>query len=212
MCIRFARICKWEHNFKASDPLSVEELEYTRKSLIRKEQRTAFSQELKALKNRIEISHKSSIRALNPFLDKDDILRVGGRLKHSELQTDIKHPILLPHHSRLIELIIQHEHKNNLHSGIEATLASVRLIYWPIKARGTIKRLLRQCITCFKARPRMSEQMMGLPSHRVVITRPFSTTGVDFCGPIYIREGKRKNSKHIKTYVAVFVCPRRPRI
>ncbi|XP_029165862.1 uncharacterized protein LOC114936731 [Nylanderia fulva] len=56
-------------------------------------------------------------------------------------------------------------------------------------------------------RPRVSEQIMGdLPSQRVKITKPISTADLDFCGPIYIREGKRKNSKHIKTYVAVFVC------
>lgn len=207
MCIRFARICTKKNEAKASGPLLPEEVEYARKCIIRKEQRTAFCEELKALRRGIEISHKSSVRAMNPFLDEDDILRVGGRLEHSELHPDAKHPILLPHHSKLAELIIQYEHKKNLHGGVEATLAAVRLLYWPIRARGTIKRLLRQCITCFKTRPRISEQIMGnLPTHRVVTARPFSSTDVDFCGPIFIREGRRKNSKHIKAYVAVLVC------
>jgi len=79
---------KKEHKSKAANPLSVEELEYARKVIIRKEQQMIFGQELNALRNGIEISHKSSIRAMNPFLDKDDILRVGGRLKHSVLQSD----------------------------------------------------------------------------------------------------------------------------
>lgn len=48
--------------------------------------------------------------------------------------------------------------------------------------------------------------MGNLPMHRVAMARPFSSTGVDFCGPIFIREGRRKNSKHIKAYVAVWVC------
>ncbi|XP_011859715.1 PREDICTED: uncharacterized protein LOC105557156 [Vollenhovia emeryi] len=206
-CIRFARFCTKKNEAKASGPLSPEEIECARKCIIRREQRTAFCEELRALRKGIEMSRKSSVRAMNPFLDEDDILRVGGRLEHSELHQDAKHPILLPHHSRLAKLIIQYEHKKNLHAGVEATLAAVRLRYWPIRARGTVKGLLRQCITCFKARPRISEQIMGnLPAHRVATARPFSSTGVDFCGPIFIREGRRKNSKHIKAYVAVLVC------
>ncbi|KMQ88470.1 integrase core domain protein [Lasius niger] len=124
MCIRFARICTKKNEVKALGPLSPE-VEYARKCIIRKEQRTAFCEELKALRRGIEISHKSSVRAMNPFLDEDDILRVGGRLKHSEFHPDAKHPILLPHHSRLAELIIQYEHKKNLHARVEATLAAV---------------------------------------------------------------------------------------
>ncbi|XP_067205357.1 uncharacterized protein [Linepithema humile] len=206
-CIRFALICKRKHNFKVSDPLSVDELEYAMRCLIKREQQMSFYQELNALRNGIEISHKSNLKAMNPFIDENGILRVGGRLKNSELQPEAKHPILLPHHSRLTKLIIQQEHKRILHAGVEATLAAVRLLYWPIRARSIIKRLLRQCVTCFKMRSRLSEQIMGdLPSQRVKITRPFNATGIDFCGPIYIREGKRKNSKHIKAYVAVFVC------
>lgn len=210
-CIRFARICRKGNGFIPSGPLSVEEIEYARKSLIRKEQRLVFHHKLSALQNSTVTSHRSLRKDLNPFLNEDgSLLRVGSRLRHSALQHDAKHSLLLSQRSRLIELIIKHEHEKSMHAGVEATLAAVRLRYWPIKARGTIKKILRQCIVCFKSKPRMSEQLMGnLPAHRVTYTyyaRPFSTTGVDFCGPIYIREGKRKNSKHIKAYVAVFVC------
>lgn len=48
--------------------------------------------------------------------------------------------------------------------------------------------------------------MGDLPAHRVRTSRPFSKTGVDFCGPIFIREGRRRGTKHVKAYVAVFVC------
>lgn len=197
MCIRFARICIKRNEAKASGPLSPEEVEYARKCIIRKEQRTAFCEELKALRRGIEISHKSNVRAMNPFLDKDDILRVGGRLEYSELHPDAKHFILLPHNSRLAELIIQYEHKKNFHAGVETTLAAVRFLYWPIKVRGTVKRLLRQCITCFKTRPRMSEQIMGNLPHRVTAARPFNATGVDFLWS-YIHP--RRKTQEYQTY------------
>lgn len=50
--------------------------------------------------------------------------------------------------------------------------------------------------------------MMGqLPRDRVdVPSRPFIRSGVDFAGPLYYKEGTRKNAKLIKTYIAIFVC------
>ncbi|XP_018368261.1 PREDICTED: uncharacterized protein LOC108764467, partial [Trachymyrmex cornetzi] len=203
-CLRFVHNCKGE---KARGPITVDEMERAERSLVRREQEIAFSEEINRLKKDKAISQQSCLKFLNPFLDKDRLLRVGGRLRHAQLSSDIKHPIVLPHHSRITELIIEHEHLRNLHAGADATLAAVRQKYWPIRARGTVRKLLRGCIKCFRSKPRFSEQLMGdLPMHRVTPSRPFSSTGVDFCGPIYIREGSRKNSKRIKTFVAVFVC------
>lgn len=48
--------------------------------------------------------------------------------------------------------------------------------------------------------------MGNLPRDRVVSTRPFRTTGVDFCGPFFIKEKKHRNTNKIKIYVAVFIC------
>ncbi|XP_077270169.1 uncharacterized protein LOC143901618 [Temnothorax americanus] len=138
----------------------------------------------------------------------DNWRHVGsGRLRHANLRSDVKHPWLLPQRSKLTELIIEHEHRKLMHAGPEATLAAMQLRYWSLKARGTIRKVLRRCIRCFKAKPKFSEQLMGdLPTHRVVPSKPFSHTGVDFCGPIYVREGSRRNAKSAKAYVAVFVC------
>ncbi|XP_055523117.1 uncharacterized protein LOC129717280 [Wyeomyia smithii] len=36
------------------------------------------------------------------------------------------------------------------------------------------------------------------------MARPFSTTGVDYFGPVYIKQGYRRNA--MKAYVSVFVC------
>ena len=56
-------------------------------------------------------------------------------------------------------------------------------------------------------KPKTASQLMGqLPPERVQPARPFLISGVDFCGPIYIRQGTRRTAKTIKTYVAVFVC------
>ncbi|XP_053691334.1 uncharacterized protein LOC128739859 [Sabethes cyaneus] len=46
--------------------------------------------------------------------------------------------------------------------------------------------------------------MADLPASRVTAARPFSTTGVDYFGPVYIRSGYRRTA--VKAYVSVFVC------
>ncbi|XP_072766646.1 uncharacterized protein [Anoplolepis gracilipes] len=107
----------------------------------------------------------------------------GGRLRNAEVQYTVKHPWILPSHSKLTELIIEYEHRRNFYSGADATLATVR------------------------SRPRLSQQVMrDLPDNRVIPARPFSKVGVDFCGPIYIRESGRRNIKRTKAYIAVFIC------
>ena len=42
------------------------------------------------------LKQSSSVYELDPFLDQDGIIRVGGRLKRSSLDNDSMHPILLP--------------------------------------------------------------------------------------------------------------------
>lgn len=46
--------------------------------------------------------------------------------------------------------------------------------------------------------------MGELPTARVTPSRPFSQTGVDYFGPLYIRPGPRKPI--VKVYAAIFVC------
>jgi len=40
----------------------------------------------------------------------------------------------------------------------------------------------------------------------VIPSRPFANTGIDFCGPIFIRERKGRGAKRVKAYIAVFIC------
>ncbi|XP_015437070.1 PREDICTED: uncharacterized protein LOC107192357 [Dufourea novaeangliae] len=48
--------------------------------------------------------------------------------------------------------------------------------------------------------------MGNLPKNRVTLNRPFLITGIDHCGPLYIKEKRVRNTKTVKAYVAVFVC------
>nr|XP_033339068.1 uncharacterized protein LOC117227701 [Megalopta genalis] len=200
-CLRF----KPDNRFKG--PVSAEELNTANKTILRLTQRECFAEEMQDLSQGRRVHRKSKLNTLDPFLDRDGIIRVGGRLKHSDIPYSQRHPIVLPKSHHLTTLILRNEHLRSMHAGVQATLYSTRQRYWPLDGRNQTRKVIRQCIKCFRANPPNTECMMGdLPKARVNEDRPFNNVGVDYCGPFFVKEKKFRNRNRIKVYVAVFVC------
>jgi len=62
-------------------------------------------------------------------------MRVGGKLKNSNLAFNACHPILLPRKHILTQRIIERERTRNLHADLQATMAFVRQRFWPLSLR-----------------------------------------------------------------------------
>ncbi|XP_064488373.1 uncharacterized protein LOC135400472 [Ornithodoros turicata] len=151
-----------------------------------------------------QLARSSAIRLFRPILDGDGILRVGGRLEALPDPSDLKHPILLPSHHRLTSLIIMYAHLRLCHASIHTTLLDLRDRYWLLKGRQTVKRVLRQCRRCRRTRLRPESALVApLPRERITPTTTFNVTGVDFCGPLYVRVSSSASSK---AYAALFTC------
>ncbi|XP_062703759.1 uncharacterized protein LOC134286198 [Aedes albopictus] len=114
----------------------------------------------------------------------DGVLRVGGRLKHSPMMSEAKHPYILPRHP-IVDLLIRAYHLENLHEGPSSLLANLRTRFWILDGR--------------------SAQMGNLPSCRVTPAHPFEVTGVDYAGPVYVKQGRHRPRLE-KAYLGVFVC------
>lgn len=185
--------------------ITTTELRQAESALVRCVQREAFSEELKALSSGNLVRGNSPLRWYNPFISKEQLLRVGGRLKHSAESEDTKHPMVLPAKHRFTRLLLRHYHEKLLHAGPQLLLGTCRLRFWPLGGRSVVRHIVHQCRTCFRVNPRATQQFMGeLPSPRVTASRPFSKSGVDYFGPVYIRPGPRRTA--VKAYVALFVC------
>jgi len=65
--------------------------------------------EFKTLRQQQSLLSRNSILSLNPFLDKNKLIRVGGRIENSPLPFRTEHPILLASHP-LVKMIIRHAH------------------------------------------------------------------------------------------------------
>lgn len=204
-CIRFIKNCRFP-DMKYKGALTTKELRGALHILIKKDQEQHFNEDIKFIKQR-QCEKLVKLRSLQPFIDNEGLMRVGGRLDNAPISYDQKHPIILPKDSHLAKLIIEQEHKRTLHAGPQLLLASLKMRFWPIGGRNAVRKVTRKCVKCFKVKPTSTQPLMGnLPKLRLTPSRPFSTTGIDYCGPTYIKSSHLKNSKLIKAYIAVFVC------
>lgn len=206
-CLRFIKNCRSNRDTRIIGPLTHQEISNSIQILVKLAQSQSFAEDIQSLKKSNRVRPNSKLSSLSPFLDKNNLIRVGGRLKNSNLVYNQKHQVLLPSKHPLTRLIIQDYHTRNLHAGVQTTLSFVRQVYWPINGKSEVKSILRKCIACFKARPLSINQQMGeLPQNRITPCRIFSRCGVDYAGPVYIKDGKTRNRKIIKAYICVFIC------
>jgi hypothetical protein len=204
LCFRFYNKIKGE---KITEPLSVKEIRFSHNVIVKLVQQEAFPDEYNCLVKNKPLPKSSPLIKLNPFLDADSIIRVGGRLVNANIFYNKKFPIVIPKRHHITNLIVEREHLRQLHAGPQATLAAIRESYWLLGGRNTIRRILHNCVLCRRASPITYEEIMGnLPDARVNLIRPFRDCGVDYAGPISIREGKGRGKRSIKAYVCLFIC------
>ena len=133
-------------------------------------------------------------------------MRCQGRIANAEtVSYSTKFPILLPSDHHLTKLYVLNAHVRVLHDGVKATLTELRSRIWLVKGRSTVKKILRECVVCkkYEGQHYRIPPPPPLPSFRVQEAPPFSHTGVDFAGPLYI---KQPESKQAKVWIALYTC------
>jgi hypothetical protein len=154
--------------------------------IIKLDQERAFGDFISGRSNKMP----DSLERLDPFLDSEGVLRVGGRLKPSQLAYGVKHPIILPKLSHITELLVRKCHQEVLHQGRSFTLGKVRESgYWIIGSRGAVSSIIFKCVTCKRLRGKQQIQKMGnLPKERLEPSPPFTHIGIDCFGPFLTKE------------------------
>ena len=126
----FDKICSWYRlkriiakilSWRYKKRIDVELLAKAELVIVRLVQKREF------INNQTTIKEKrKTLARMDPFVDKDDVLRVGGRISNSSsLPWQLKHPIILPKKHRVSILIIQHFYKKTQHGGRDATLNEI---------------------------------------------------------------------------------------
>ena len=139
------------------------------------------------------------------FLDEQQVLCCQGRLNNSSLCLQSKNPALLPCHHQVVKLIVTWACQKVKHSGVADTLTYLRERFWILKGRQLVRKIIRACVVCHKLEGSSYPMIPApdLPYERVSDLPPFTHTGVDYAGPLYIAE---KNGTMGKAYICLFTC------
>lgn len=188
--------------------LTVRELDAATTRILLITQHDTFQEDFKRLEAGEFVTKSSKLHQLNPFIDDDGLIRVGGRVEKAKTMSfDERHPIVLPPFHHVTRLFISTTHLDNFHTGCQSTLHLLRRRYSPIDGRRQIRLIINKCVTCIRFKPPPVNYLMGdLPTQRVIQSKPFEYTGVDYCGPLFIKEKRHRNRGKVKVWISIFVC------
>ena len=142
------------------------------------------------------------------FLDKDGLYICGGRLGNSDLPYSTRYPILLSRDHPFTVLVVKRAHQS-------LSLWSKRSQYWIPQGRAYVRQYINKCVLCrrYAASHYSPPPPPPLPEFRVKQSFPFSVVGVDFAGPLMIKEHvPTLRGQHAytsckgKAWVCLFTC------
>ena len=188
-------------------PLTVSQLTEAEEFLYRQSQHRSFGEELSRLTASQPVKQSSRLKAVNPFINQQGVLCVGGRLSKSCVSLLQAQPPILCASDHLTIIIFEHYHRAEGHCGPTALLALLSTRVYVLSARRLARSVCAQCITCRRLSPTPLTQMMGdLPAHRVNPALCFVNTGLDYAGPIQLKRGNPRKPTITKGYLAIFIC------
>ena len=137
------------------------------------------------------------------FFDDRGLIRCRGRLNNAILPYATKYPLFLPRGAHFTALVVRRAHCRVMHNGVKETLTEIRMRYWIIKGRSIVRSIIHCCVTCkrHEGAPFKTPLPPALPVFRVQEQPPFTFTGVDYAGPLYI-PSKETN----KAWICLFTC------
>ena len=190
--------------------VNVTDLEEAEIEIIKHVQRNKFPSEIKSLQDIQEKAFYGSCksdkekksRMLDPVLDSDGVMRVGGRIRKVNLPRTLNKPVILPKSSHISSLIISHVHERTHHSGRGINLNELRSSgYWIVSGNAMLQQFISKCVTCRHLRGSQEKKKMAdLPKSRLEPVPPFTYCGVDVFGPWHVQRGRIV----LKRYGALF--------
>lgn len=145
---------------------------------------------------------------LRLFLDGTGLICCGGRIHNPALVSEsIKFPQLLPPKDPFTELVFRDTHTRQLHASVNSTLTALRLWYYIPAGHQHVKKAISHWVTCKKISglPYDILDPPPLPKSRLQKAEPFTVTGVDFTGALYICEDGNQR----RVYICFFTYARK---
>ncbi|XP_031755219.1 uncharacterized protein LOC116409808 [Xenopus tropicalis] len=187
----------------------VHDFKKARSVIIQNVQKETFAKEIQSIVEKEGMPNDSPLRALDPFIDENRLLRVGGRLRNADLGPEERNPIIVPGHHYIATLIARHYHIQSQHQGRHITEGAIRSAgYWITGGKRRVSSLIFKCVMCKKLRNTCETQKMAdLPPDRLRTDPPFTHIGLDVFGPWTVCSRRtRGGSADSKRWAVLFTC------
>lgn len=125
------------------------ELSQAKNTIIHAVQQEAFTEEFRCFEDNRNISKNSPLFTLNPLIDENGPMRVGGCVSQANVGFDESNPIIIPQRHLIATLIVRHYHKQAQHQERYFTEGAIRMAgFWIVGAKRCICSLIFVCVIC----------------------------------------------------------------
>lgn len=194
--LKTVRMIAWMFRFinnirkkKRSAELTLEEIDEAEKYLFKLVQKEVFGDE-----------SNNQLASLNPFKDSFGIIRTTSKVSNRIDTDNFRFPIILPGRHPIINKLIFDVHIKSCHVGVQGLMSILREKYWILGGRRVIKSAIYKCVVCKRQKSRsLNIGSPPLPLDRVRDANVFEVSGVDFVGPVYLRNSG-------KAWICLFTC------
>ena len=144
---------------------------------------------------------------LGLFEDKNGILRCKGRIENASLPYERRFPILIPRDRDFAKLLVLDSHELVKHDGVKETLVQLRSRFWIVRGRQYVRKIIAKCQVCarYEGRSYQTPKPPPLPKFRLSDSA-FTNIGIDFAGPVYVRNVYGNRSETYKAYILLITC------
>ena len=189
--MRFVNNTRVKKELGQTGPLTATEVRAAQSQLVKRAQVESFGEEIRCLVYGQEAHKRSRIKSLDPRMV-GGFLVIGGRLQNAQaFPYKTRNPKIIDSHHELAQLIIEDEdmHRTYHHPPTKHLLNLIRQDYWIIHCRQVVRSVKFKCNYYYCQTVKLQEQQMGnLPECRLEPGMVFRNTGVDFFGPMIVKE------------------------
>ena len=123
---------------------------------------------------------------------------------NADLNEDTKNPKLLPRYERFTALLISEVHQRLIRAGVSHTLSQIREEFWIPQGRTQVRHVISKCLICHRHEGPSFQlpNMPPWPRERVSRSDPFQFIGLDYFGPLYVKQGTGLK----KVWICLFTC------
>ena len=139
------------------------------------------------------------LRGLNVFEEKG-IMRIKTAVSNRQDTFCFRYPIVLDSKHLSTRRVILYIHLKLNHAGTEIVMNNLWKKFWILRYRRTVRSIVHKCTACRRHAARnMEAPFTPLPENRVREAAAFEVVGIDYAGPLFLKEG-------CKAYICLFTC------